>query len=96
MQHDHVLKKLNFDLLTPSPGWGRGWVSVGKMFATMLLHFVIPFDLICNMTSPATQQQQEREHSGSAVEHLTRNREAAGLSLTSVTGLWSLSKTHLS
>ena len=24
MQHDHVLKKLNFDLLTPSPGWGGG------------------------------------------------------------------------
>ena len=25
--------------------WGRG-----KIFATMLLHFVIPFNLICNMT----------------------------------------------
>ena len=24
MQHDHVLKKLTFDLLTPSPGSGRG------------------------------------------------------------------------
>ena len=24
MQHDHVLKKLNFDLLTPSP-WLWGW-----------------------------------------------------------------------
>ena len=24
MQHDHVLKKLNFDLLTPSPGRGEG------------------------------------------------------------------------
>ena len=24
MQHDHVLKKLNFDLLTPSPGSGQG------------------------------------------------------------------------
>ena len=22
MHHDHVLKKLNFDLLTPSPGFG--------------------------------------------------------------------------
>ena len=28
MQHDHVLKKSNFDLLTPSP-------SEGKIFATM-------------------------------------------------------------
>ena len=26
MQHDHVLKKLNFDLLTPSSWWGRGEV----------------------------------------------------------------------
>ena len=24
MQHDHVLKKLNLDLLTPPPGWGGG------------------------------------------------------------------------
>ena len=30
------------------------------------------------------------------VECLTRDRGAAGLSLTSVTALWSLSKTHLS
>ena len=35
MQHDHVLKKLNFELLTPTTGEGR---SVGKIFATMLLH----------------------------------------------------------
>ena len=32
----------------------------------------------------------------SVVECLTRDREAAGLSLTSVTALWSLSKTNLS
>ena len=68
MPHDHVLKKLNFDLLNPFPGGGRGvcghnicyhvasfpcsekveflptdpiprvGVSVGKIFATMLLH----------------------------------------------------------
>ena len=49
MQHDHVLKKFNFDLLTypkivdPIPrvvGGGRvggGWSS-GKILATMLLH----------------------------------------------------------
>ena len=35
----------------------------------------------------------ERERSGSVVEFLTRDREAAGSSLTSVTALWSLSKT---
>ena len=34
--------------------------------------------------------------SGSVVECLTRDREAAGSSLTGVTALWSLSKTHLS
>ena len=37
-----------------------------------------------------------RERSGSVVEFLTRDRGAAGLSLTGVTALWSLSKTHLS
>ena len=37
-----------------------------------------------------------RERSGSAVECLTRDREAAGSSITGVIALWSLSKTHLS
>ena len=36
------------------------------------------------------------EHSGSVVECLTQERGAGGLSLTGVTALWSLSKTHLS
>ena len=36
------------------------------------------------------------ERSGSVVERLTRDRGAAGSSLTGVTALWSLSKTHLS
>ena len=35
-----------------------------------------------------------RECNGSVVECLTRDREAAGLSLTGVTALWSLGKTH--
>ena len=48
MQHDHVLKQWNSDLLTPSPGSGR-W-GEGKIFATMMLYFVIPFNFICNMT----------------------------------------------
>ena len=38
----------------------------------------------------------EGERSGSVVECLTLEREAAGSSLTSVTALWSFSKTHLS
>ena len=37
-----------------------------------------------------------RERSGSVVECLTQDRGAAGSSLTGVTMLWSLSKTHLS
>ena len=37
-----------------------------------------------------------RECSGSVLECLTRDRRAVGLSLTGVTALWSLSKTHLS
>ena len=36
------------------------------------------------------------ERSGSVVECLTRDRGAAGSSLTGVNALWSLSKTHLS
>ena len=36
------------------------------------------------------------ERSGSVVECLTQDQEAAGSSLTGVTALWSLSKTHLS
>ena len=50
MQHDHVLKKLNFDLLTRPGTSVCVWGSADKIFATMLLHFVIPFNLICNMT----------------------------------------------
>ena len=34
------------------------------------------------------------ERNGSVVELLTRDREAAGLSLTGVAALWYLSKTH--
>ena len=51
MQYDHVLKKLNFNLLTPKVVCGGGG-SVGIIFATML-HVaapVITFNLICNMT----------------------------------------------
>ena len=50
MQYDHVLKKLNFNFLTPRVGGGGGFC--GHIFATML-HVaapVIPFNLICNMT----------------------------------------------
>ena len=39
---------------------------------------------------------QRRDRSDSVVECLTRDRGAAGSSLTGATTLWSLSKTHLS
>ena len=49
MQYDHVLKKLNLAFLPhPLGSWEGG--SVGKIFAIMLLNYVIPFNLICNMT----------------------------------------------
>ena len=41
-------------------------------------------------------QQLHGERSGSMEECLTRDQRAAGSSLTGVTALWSLSKTHLS
>ena len=44
----------------------------------------------------AKLESTHREHSGSVVECLTQDREAAGSSLTGITALWSLSKTHLS
>ena len=48
MQLDIVPKKLKFDLLTPRLGGGVG--STDKKDATILLLFVIPFNLISNMT----------------------------------------------
>ena len=43
MQNDHVLKKLTFDLLSPSPAGiffflGGGGGAAVQIFATMLLH----------------------------------------------------------
>ena len=47
--YDHVLKKLNFELLTPSPG-SRGLWSAGKNICYNVAAFVILFNLIYNMT----------------------------------------------
>ena len=47
MQHDRVLEKLHFDLLTPSPGSGE----VRGMHQNINYHvaeFVILFNLICS------------------------------------------------
>ena len=43
MLHDHILKKLNFDLLTPPPGGGGGGGGVAGKNATMLLLASDPF-----------------------------------------------------
>ena len=54
----------------------------------------IVFWMSCYCKCPTALPLGER--SGSVVECLTRDRGAAGSSLTGVTALWSLSKTHLS
>ena len=48
MQHDNVLKKLTFDLLTLSLGSGAG---LQANICYYVAAFVIPFNWICNMTS---------------------------------------------
>ena len=45
---------------------------------------------------PAPHEYDPQEHSGSVVECLIQDQGAAGWSLTGITALWSLSKTHLS
>ena len=50
--------------------------------------------ILCRYILGTSKNQKER--SGSVVECLTRDRGGAGSSLTGVTALWSLSKTHLS
>ena len=59
--------------------------------------FLAQFKHLTNiMYSEALSHKVNRECSGSVVECLTRDRRVAGSSLTGVTALWSLSKTHLS
>ena len=57
MQHDHVLKKFNFDLLNPSLGSGGGG-SAGKIFATILLRWWFPF--IWYATLPCSEKVEFR------------------------------------
>ena len=65
--------------------------TVENLIRRRILQHLIWFCTVCRCLTKRT-----RERSGSMVECLTRNRGAAGLSLTGVTVLWSLSKTHLS
>ena len=52
MQHDNVLKKFNFNLLTTRAlgGGGGGGAVCGGNICYHVAAFVIPFKLICNMT----------------------------------------------
>ena len=52
--------------------------------------------MLITMLVSQKENQISWERSGSVVECLTRDRGAAGSSLTGVTALWSLGKTHLS
>ena len=80
--------------------------TVAELFITMLssegndLEEIIPkMSCLVHMSSLAKSLSKiviDWERSGSVVECLTRDRGAAGSTLTGVTALWSLSKTHLS
>ena len=50
MQHDHVLKKLDFDLLIPPPRVGGGGGVCGQTISYHAAAIVIPFNSICNMS----------------------------------------------
>ena len=67
-----------------APGEGKPYPASGLSdeFKFALFHQVLTWD--------------GWERSGSVVECLTRDRRVAGSSLTGVTALWYLSKTHLS
>ena len=63
------------------------------LFCRLLVFFKIN---LFQMFFQEYHQTVNRERSGSVVECLTRDRGVAGSSLTGVTALWFLSKTHLS
>ena len=76
----------------------RGFMCLAQrhdaVMPTRLKHATPPSRVKHSITEPTMCIYRER--SGSVVECLTRDRRAVGSSLTGVTALWSLSKTHLS
>ena len=54
------------------------------------------FTVVCIKHSLVNIKDNASKGSGLVVDYLTRDRGAAGSSITGVTVLWSLSKTHLS
>ena len=77
---------------------GRSAVSL--IILTYIFDDCLILYIFCGISSGSTLFTKVSvsiwERSGSVVECLTRDREAAGSSLTGVTALWSLSKTNLS
>ena len=45
MQHDHVLKKLNFDLLTPRGGGGGGGLQIKNLRPCCCIGDSLKFDM---------------------------------------------------
>ena len=74
------------------------WVmSFGKFYKiSNPFPFLLSIKMLVIKGGSHTKASKKWERSGSVVECLTRDRRAAGSSLTGVTVLWSLSKTHLS
>ena len=73
------------------PQSGCCWVVLDLCSSFILLGQKLLYVLVVN-----EPDHEIRESGSSVVEYLTRDRGAAGPSLTGVTALWSLSKTHLS
>ena len=61
-----------------------------------LPHHAVGRSAVCVCGSSWSYLLTFKQRSGTVVECLTRDRRVAGSSLTGVTALWSLSKTHLS
>ena len=72
------------------------WVALGTQKNRLNEKVLLSIQNLYKLIDEKKSQFYAREHSGSVVECLTRDRGAAASSLTSVTVLWSLSKTHLS
>ena len=73
--------------------------SILQYFLPSLSYHLSLRSLFCQLLSGRLRQvllYVNRERSGSVVECLTQDGRAVGSSLTVVTALWSLSKTHLS
>ena len=89
MQRDHILKKnVDFYISLCDPAAGHNLNKLGRSLLGDATYQI--------STLYALWFQTRSERPGSVVEYLTRDRGAAGLSLTGVTALRSLGKTHLS